>query len=690
MLVLVVGARALVLAVAFVCVCLRFGVRFVPNMVAPPSPDAGAVRAAPMLAFGFTGDRASMYWVSNLEVAVVVGRLIKLVCVESQSGAHAGHPGHMKLSNPPPTVAEVVSVNGRRQRNVLLALEINTEGNYQIAVMNLTDLERTATVSVKQGVPITSVCPSNTGDYLFATLGDRDGNDVGELLAWSSGRSLRPCGQLNIKNGTPLKVTANPYDMNEFALHGKSFFKKVTLDEEKGTFRETPLTGIKHISRKDMVIVDHAWLKTGSEMQSIGIATEKNGVLILTNDAVTTVVPPPDHHPIYCLSPLKEGILVGGSHGKLFHYSQTIAYPIAEERTQTNRKQVVTMQLRGTYISRPDEIQPILCVDVKPDDNGAAVYVKDVSVKYFSIAKMQRDQDMKANEENAQPESASTERARRSKKWSLFSPLLPGFSRKPLIAMSCAQSRPLLAVAHESDLYMTEDEVEAADANISAAVTAIRAERSVGALIRVFNWMSYKVENEIYVLDMPTTILMHPNGWYLYVAFPYNISVYVLGANSKPTLKDDWHFKKCNVMSIDPKGARMAVAEGAEVSIVDPLSGNELAKLVGHQGHILAMEWCNAGLHLMTSDSTGTTYTWNVAGNFRRAEEYVRKGGSCVSLAITLDRARCFYADPTFGIGWFGTLDNDPKGRALMSAKWAAAMQGASGRKLAQSNANWT
>lgn len=657
-----------------------------PTTPGARSDTSDVPRFAPLLAFGFTGDRRSMAFVSNDTLAMVVGRTVALYRLSDETGNHTHQ--RVRLSKPPPSVAEVLEITLGKWSNKLLALENTSNGNQQIAIMDCMTLERFATIVLKADTPVTCTCPSIDGSVVVATTGDNDDEKDGGLCAWWGESNWRVNGCTDIKGlGWPLKVTANPYDKYEYVLHGKRFVKKLTLDVDKATWREIPLSGVKHVSRKDMIIVEHEWLRTDSETPTVAIATERDGVLILTKETVERVVSVPGEDPVYCIAALNDGLFVGCGRGNLHFYRQTVALPSGKSKGHTHRQPEVQHEHAGIFPTRPDEVEPIVTVAISPDENVAAVYTKDEAIFQFSVGRMlsNLEADVAKTAEKLTEEEEAVKKTIEAGTGhnfgsqlglhgmsSLYTLLLPGFARSKLLAMSCSQSRPLLATAHQSIVYMSKEEWEA---NQDQDHQHVRGDGE-SAVIRIFDWMKYSLQNELYVLDLPTTLILHPNGWYMYVAFSYKISVFLLGSNLKPVLKDDWHIRRCRMMALPPSGHNMiALAVEKTVLVVDTNTGKIITTLHGHQGRVAALSWSLTGVHIVSSDDQGTIYTWNIEGNFRRSEEFVRKNGMCCDLAFSVDRRHCVYADPSAGIGWFSTLDGDAKSRAEMTAKWAASLQ---------------
>lgn len=87
-----------------------------------------------------------------------------------------------------------------------------------------------------------------------------------------------------------------------------------------------------------------------------------------------------------------------------------------------------------------------------------------------------------------------------------------------------------------------------------------------------------------------------------------------------------YNFPKCQDAVFSNKGHLLAASYGTRISIVSVFTFDVLQTLVGHNGLILSLSWCEDDLHLVSAGGEdGAIYQWDIFTG-KRTNEVVQKG----------------------------------------------------------------
>lgn len=86
-----------------------------------------------------------------------------------------------------------------------------------------------------------------------------------------------------------------------------------------------------------------------------------------------------------------------------------------------------------------------------------------------------------------------------------------------------------------------------------------------------------------------------------------------------------YNFAKCQEAAFSNKGHLLAVSYGTTIAIVSVFTFVVVQTLVGHNGLILSLTWCEDDLHLVSAGVDGAIYQWDIFTG-KRTNEVVQKG----------------------------------------------------------------
>lgn len=142
--------------------------------------------------------------------------------------------------------------------------------------------------------------------------------------------------------------------------------------------------------------------------------------------------------------------------------------------------------------------------------------------------------------------------------------------------------------------------------------------------IRIWNFATGHVELVKKFLVDIVVISVHPSGLFVAVGFCDQLRLMDIMLDDLKVIKS-YNFPKCQEAVFSNKGHLLAASYGTKISIVSVFTFDVLQTLVGHNGLILSMSWCEDDLSLVSAGVDGAIYQWDIFSG-KRTNEVVQKG----------------------------------------------------------------
>lgn len=142
--------------------------------------------------------------------------------------------------------------------------------------------------------------------------------------------------------------------------------------------------------------------------------------------------------------------------------------------------------------------------------------------------------------------------------------------------------------------------------------------------IRIWNFATGHVELvKKYLVDI-IVIALHPSGLFLAVGFSDQLRLMEIWLDDLKVIKS-YNFPRCQEAVFSNNGHLLAVSYGTTIAIVSVFTFNVVQTLIGHNGMVLSMSWCEDDLHLISAGVDGAIYQWDIFSG-KRTNEVVQKG----------------------------------------------------------------
>ncbi|NXL26795.1 CFA57 protein, partial [Glaucidium brasilianum] len=155
---------------------------------------------------------------------------------------------------------------------------------------------------------------------------------------------------------------------------------------------------------------------------------------------------------------------------------------------------------------------------------------------------------------------------------------------------------------------------------------------SLDRSVRIWNYKANTLELYKEYQEEAYTVSLHPTGLFCLVGFSDKLRYLSLLHEDMRVFKE-FSVRKCRECSFSNRGHLFAVVNGNVIQIYSSITFENINNLKGHSGKIHAVKWSTDDAKLVSCDTHGAVYEWNLLTGKRESECVLK---SCIYSSIAL------------------------------------------------------
>ncbi|NWS73884.1 CFA57 protein, partial [Crotophaga sulcirostris] len=163
----------------------------------------------------------------------------------------------------------------------------------------------------------------------------------------------------------------------------------------------------------------------------------------------------------------------------------------------------------------------------------------------------------------------------------------------------------------------------------------ILASCSLDRTVRIWNYETSTLELCKEYQEEAYTVSLHPSGLFCLVGFTYKLQLLSLLYDDMRVFKE-FAVRKCGECSFSNGGHLFAAVNEDVIQIYSSITFENIHNLKGHRGKIHAVKWSTDDAKLVSCDTSGAVYEWNMSTG-KRESECVLKSCMYSSIALSSD-----------------------------------------------------